>query len=100
MAHCRALIVLKAGLSPGQLLPPLLQSMGLEVEQPGRHSLMALERPCRGRPTRDYVRLWADWSEGCQSNELWLETLSGESMARSGSRCSRLLDQLTHALSQ
>lgn len=44
MAHCRALIVLKAGLSPGQLLPPLLQSMGLEVEQPGRHSLMALER--------------------------------------------------------
>ena len=98
MAYCRALICLTAGTSPAELLPPLLDALGLEVEQPGRRTLMAFERPCSGRPTRDYIRLWADWSDWGQTSELWLETLSGECMARSDTRCSSLLDQLTHAL--
>lgn len=55
---------------------------------------MAFERPAPGRPTRDYVRVWADWSDLAQTGDLWLETLSGESMARGSTRCAELLEQI------
>ena len=99
MAYCRALIPLDGGVAPADLLPPLLQGLGLEVEPASGHTLMAFERPCAGRPTRDYVRLWADWSDIAQTGELWLETLSGESMARSQTRCADLLNQIRARLS-
>ena len=99
MAYCRALIPLNGGVTPAELLPPLLQGLGLEVEPPSGPTLMAFERPCAGRPTRDYVRLWADWSDIAQTGELWLETLSGESMARSRTRCSDLLEKIRAQLS-
>ena len=99
MAYCRALILLEGGIGPAELLPPLLQGLGLEVEPASGPNLMAFERPCTGRPTRDYVRLWADWSDIAQTGELWLETLSGESMARSRTRCSELLEQIRARLS-
>ena len=98
MAYCRALIPLSGGIAPAELLPPLLHDLGLEVEPPSGPTLMAFERPCSGRATRDYVRLWADWSDIKQTGELWLETLSGESMARSRTRCSDLLEQIRSAL--
>jgi hypothetical protein len=68
------------------------------VEQPGGRTLLAFERPCSGRPTRDYVRLWADWSDIAQTGELLLEALSGESMVRRHTRCSHLLEQILSAL--
>jgi len=77
----------------------LLQGLGLEVEPPSGPTLMAFERPCAGRPTRDYVRLWADWSDIAQTGELWLETLSGESMARSRTRCAAVLEPIRSRLS-
>ena len=98
MAYCRALIPLNDGRSPAESLPPLLKALGLDVEQPGRQTLMAVERPAPGRRTRDYVRLWADWSDIAQTGELWLETLSGESMARSRTRCSEVLEQIRSKL--
>ena len=98
MAYHRALICLKTETSPAELLPPLLQRFGLEVERPGKRTLMAFERPCMGRPTSEYIRLWADWSDLAQTGELWLETISGESMARSRTRCSTLLEQISAAL--
>ena len=98
MAYCRALIPLAGGLAPAELLPPLLQGLGLEVEPASGPTLMSFERPCAGRPTRDYVRLWADWSDIAQTGELWLETLSGESMAHSHTRCSELLEQIRSRL--
>ena len=99
MAYCRALIPLNGGVAPAELLAPLLQGLGLEVMRASGPTLMAFERPCTGRPTRDYVRLWADWSDIAQTGELWLETLSGESMARSHTRCSALLEQIRARLS-
>lgn len=98
MAYNRALICLKTETCLDELLPPLLQQFGLDVERPGKRSLMAFERPCMGRPTSEYIRLWADWNEQGPSSELWLETLSGESMARGRTRCSTLLEQLQQAL--
>jgi hypothetical protein len=98
MAYCRALISVHGETSPAELLPPLLQAFGLDVQQPSHRTLMATERPCAGRPIRDYVRLWADWSDLAQTGELWLETISGESMARSRTRCSTLLEQISAAL--
>lgn len=98
MAHCRVLIPVAGGASPADLLPPLLQAHGLEVERPGNGVLMAFERPCSGRPIRDYVRLWADWSDIAQTGELWLEATSGESMAHSHTRCSDLLESIRAAL--
>ncbi|MFM2081180.1 MAG: hypothetical protein RLZZ124_1555 [Cyanobacteriota bacterium] len=98
MAHFRALIPVGGGASPAELLPPLLQSLGLEVETPGHDVLVAFERPCAGRPLRDYVRLWADWSDIAQTGELWLEATSGESMAHSHTRCSDLLERIRTAL--
>jgi hypothetical protein len=100
MAYHRALICLKTETSPAELLPPLLQRFGLEVERPGKRTLMAFERPCMGRPTSEYIRLWADWNDQGPSSELWLETLSGECMARGRSRCSTLLEQLQQALAE
>lgn len=100
MAYCRALIPFGGGPSPAELLPPLLEGLGLEVEQPSGPTLMAFERPCAGRATRDYVRFWADWSDIAHTGELWLETLSGESMARSHSRCSALLEQIRAGLNR
>lgn len=98
MAYCRALIPYGGGPSPAETLTPLLQGLGLEVEPAAGPTLMAFERPCSGRATRDYVRLWADWSDIAQTGELWLETLSGESMARSHTRCSELLEQIRSRL--
>jgi hypothetical protein len=98
MACCRALIPLAQGVPPAELLPPLLQGLGLEVEPAIGPTLMAFERPCSGRRTRDYVRLWANWSDIALTGELWLEALSGESMARSHTRCSELLDQIRSRL--
>jgi hypothetical protein len=98
MAYCRALIAVDGATSPAELLQPLLQAHGLDVQQPSHRTLMAYERPCAGRPIRDYVRLWADWSDLPQTGELWLETISGESMARSHTRCSDLLEQIRAAL--
>jgi hypothetical protein len=98
MAYCRALIPLVGGVAPAELLPPLLNELGLEVEPASGPTLMAFERPCAGRATRDYVRLWADWSDISQTGELWLETISGESMAHSRTRCSDLLEQIRSAL--
>ena len=94
MAYCRALIPVGGGSSPADWLPPLLQAHGLDVEHPGGRTLMAFERPAPGRPTRDYVRVWADWSDLAQTGDLWLETLSGESMARGSTRCAELLEQI------
>lgn len=98
MAYCRALIPVHGETAPADLLQPLLQAYGLDVLQPSQRTLMAYERPCAGRPIRDYVRLWADWSDLAQTGEIWLETISGESMARSTTRCSALLEQITAAL--
>jgi len=100
MAYCRALIPVKAAGSPAEWLPTLLQDHGLEVEHPGGRTLMAFERPAPGRPARDYVRLWADWSDIALTGELWLETLSGESMAHDRTRCSELLEALRASLSR
>ena len=98
MAYCRTLIRLNDGRSPGDALPVLLEALGLEVEQPGLCTLLAVERPVAGRPVRDYVRLWADWSDCAQTGELWLETLSGESMARRHTRCSDVMERIRQAL--
>jgi hypothetical protein len=100
MAYCRALIPFGGEASPAELLPPLLEGLGLEVERPSGPTLMAFERPCTGRATRDYVRFWADWSDIAHTGELWLETISGESMARSHSRCSALLEQIRAGLNR
>jgi hypothetical protein len=98
MAHCRALVSVGGGTSPAELLPPLLQSLGLEVERAGNGVLMAFEPPCSGRPVSDYVRLWADWSDFGQTGELLLDAISGESMAHSHTRCSDLLESIRTAL--
>ena len=100
MAYCRALVRFNSSSSPGALLRPLLEQLGLEVEQPDHRTLMAVERPCSGRRVNDYVRVWADWSDITSTGELWLETLSGESMARSSTRCASVLDRICSGLNR
>jgi hypothetical protein len=99
MAYCRALVPFRPSGSPGERLTPLLEGLGLQVEQPDGRTLMAFERPCAGRRTQDYVRVWADWSDLAATGELWLETLSGESMARTSTRCSAVLETIRSGLS-
>ena len=73
-------------------------SSAFEVEQPDHRTLMAFERPCYDRRVNDYVRVWADWSDIASTGELWLETLSGECMARSSTRCASVLDRICTGL--
>jgi len=98
MAYCRTLIPIARGVSPSDLLSPLLEQLGLAVEQPDGRTLMAFELPCSGRPVQDYVRVWADWSDLANTGELLLETLSGESMARSRTRCAAVLETIRSSL--
>jgi len=42
--------------------------------------------------------VWADWSDLASTGELWLETLSGECMARSSTRCASVLDRICTGL--
>ncbi len=98
MAYCRALVPFHSSSSPGELLRPLLEQLGLEVEQPDQRTLMAFERPCSGRRVNDYVRVWADWSDMSSTGELWLETLSGECMAHSSTRCASVLERIRSGL--
>ena len=98
MAYCRALVPFHGSRSPGELLRPLLEQLGLEVEQPDHRTLMAFELPCSGRPVNDYVRVWADWSDLANTGEVLLETLSGESMARSRTRCAAVLETIRSSL--
>jgi hypothetical protein len=100
MAYCRALVPFRSSNSPGELLRPLLEQLGLEVEQPDQRTLMAFERPCSGRRVNDYVRVWADWSDIASTGELWLETLSGECMAHSSTRCASVLDRICSGLNR
>ncbi|QVV67558.1 hypothetical protein [Synechococcus sp. LA31] len=100
MAYCRALVPFRSSNSPGELLRPLLEQLGLEVEQPDQRTLMAFERPCAGRRVNDYVRVWADWSDIASTGELWLETLSGECMAHSSTRCASVLDRICSGLNR
>lgn len=98
MAYCRTLVPFPKTSSPSELLKPLLESLGLDVEQPDQRTLMAFERPCSGRRVNDYVRVWADWSDMANTGELWLETLSGESMARGRTRCASVLETIRTGL--
>lgn len=98
MAYFRALIPFPSSASPEEQLRPLLEQLGLAVEQPDQRTLMAIERPCAGRRANDYVRVWADWSDIASTGELWLETLSGECMARSSTRCASLLERICAGL--
>jgi hypothetical protein len=100
MAYCRALIPFRSSGSPSERLRPLLEQLGLEVEQPDPRTLMAFERPCSGRRANDYVRVWADWSDIDSTGELWLETLSGEFMAHSSTRCASVLDRICSGLNR
>lgn len=100
MAYCRALIPFRHTSSPSEQLRPLLEQLGLDVEQPDHRTLVAFERPCSGRRVNDYVRVWADWSDLASTGELWLETLSGESMARSSTRCASVLDRICSGLNR
>lgn len=100
MAYCRTLIPMSPSASPGETLRPLLESLGLDVEQPDPRTLMAFERPCAGRRTRDYVRVWADWSDISSTGEMWLETLSGECMAHNRTRCASVLEAICGSLSR
>ena len=98
MAYCRTLIPIARGASPGELLAPVLEQLGLAVEQPDGRTLMAFELPCSGRPVNDYVRVWADWSDLANTGEVLLETLSGECMARSRTRCAAVLEIIRSSL--
>ena len=100
MAYYRTLIPMPRSASPQELLTPLLEDLGLAVEQPDSRTLMAFERPCSGRRTEDYVRVWADWSDIAKTGELCLETLSGESMARRCTRCAELLQRIRSGLNR
>ena len=99
MAYCRALVPFRPSGCPSERLTPLLEGLGLQVEHPDGRTLMACERPCAGRPSQDDVRVWADWSDLAATGELWLETLSGESMGHSETRCSAVLETLRAGLS-
>lgn len=100
MAYCRTLVPFRGPGSPGTRLRPLLEQLGLVVEEPDHGTLMAFEPQRAGRGAHETVRIWADWSHSAGTGTLWLETLCGDGLSRQGSRCAALLERIRTGLSR
>ena len=100
MAYCRALVPFQRPDAPQARLKPLLEQLGLVVEQPDPLTLTAYEHPGCGGRVNDAVRIWADWRNIASTGELWLEALSGEGHGRPGSRCAAMLERIRAGLSR
>ena len=100
MAYSRTLVPFRGPGSPGARLRPLLEQLGLVVEEPDHGTLMAFEPQRAGRGAHETVRIWADWSHSAGTGTLWLETLSNDERSRQGSRCAALLEQIRTSLSR
>lgn len=95
MAYCRTHVPIQCSGSPEARLRPLLEQLGLVVEQPDHRTLVAFERCSDGRPAGEALRIWADWNDVAGSGELWLEALSSE-----GHGCTAMLERIRSGLSR